>query len=61
MQALRHLFDEQPAQVMNRILVLEEGKVAPERANIDFGLALASDEIDYLLDAFKRLAATRAM
>ena len=54
-QAPRHLFDEQPAQAMERILVLEEGKSALERANIDFGLALASDEIDYLLDAFKRL------
>ena len=53
--APRHLFDSQPAQPMERIAVLEQGRSALEKANIDFGLALADDEMDYLLAAFTKL------
>ena len=53
--APRHLFDSQPEQAMERIDVLGEGRAALEKANIDFGLALATDEIDYLLAAFTKL------
>lgn len=35
--------------------VLDGGRVALERANITLGLALADDEIDYLVDSFTRL------
>ncbi|TCV92215.1 phosphoribosylformylglycinamidine synthase [Biostraticola tofi] len=44
----------QPAPV-SRIPVLEQGRPALEAANQSLGLALAADEIDYLLDAFVRL------
>ncbi len=56
--APRHLFDSQPEQAMERIDVLGEGRAALEKANIDFGLALATDEIDYLLAAFTKLGRT---
>ncbi|MEO8310201.1 MAG: phosphoribosylformylglycinamidine synthase [Caldimonas sp.] len=48
----RHLFDEQPGRPSVAIDVLGGGRGALEAANRDFGLALSSDEIDYLLDAF---------
>ena len=48
----RHLFDEKQAQPLERVDVLGQGRVALERANADWGLALSGDEIDYLLDAF---------
>jgi len=50
-----HLFDEQPGKPMEHVDVLGSGRVALEIANKDFGLALSSDEIDYLVDAFVRL------
>ena len=51
----RHLFDEQPARPSVAIDVLGGGRDALAAANRDFGLALSSDEIDYLLDAFVAL------
>lgn len=48
----RH-FDPQP---MRRIPLLEEGRQALELANTTMGLALSDDEIDYLRDAYQRLA-----
>ena len=54
-QAPRHLFDTQTAQPMERVDVLGQGRSALERANTDFGLALAEDEMDYLLAAFNKL------
>ena len=35
--------------------VLTKGKDALVKANIEMGLALADDEVDYLVDAFSRL------
>jgi len=49
------LFAELPPQPMAHVDVLGGGRAALEEANTGFGLALADDEIDYLVDAFTRL------
>ncbi|WP_392558289.1 phosphoribosylformylglycinamidine synthase [Orbus mooreae] len=49
------LFQKQQPAPLTVINVLEHGRVALEKANIELGLALAVDEIDYLLDNFKQL------
>jgi phosphoribosylformylglycinamidine synthase len=49
------LFTELQAQPMEHVAVLEGGRQALEEANRRFGLALADDEIDYLVDAFRGL------
>ncbi len=53
--AARHLFDEQPAPPLEHVDVLGRGAAALREANQRFGLALADDEIDYLVDAFGKL------
>jgi phosphoribosylformylglycinamidine synthase len=53
--AARHLFDEREAEPMAHVDVLGAGRSALERANVEFGLALSDDEIDYLADAFRSL------
>jgi phosphoribosylformylglycinamidine synthase len=50
-----HLFDELPAKPLSTVDVLADGRTALERANSALGLALADDEIDYLVDAFTKL------
>jgi phosphoribosylformylglycinamidine synthase len=50
-----HLFDEQPAIPMAHVDVLAQGRDALASANVDFGLALSDDEIDYLVAAFSGL------
>ncbi|HSV61512.1 MAG TPA: phosphoribosylformylglycinamidine synthase [Variovorax sp.] len=49
------LFAELPATPMAHVDVAQGGRAALEEANKTFGLALAEDEIDYLVDAFTRL------
>lgn len=49
------LFAELPAQPMAQVDVQGGGRAALVQANKTFGLALAEDEIDYLVDAFTRL------
>ena len=49
------LFTELQAAPMERVDVLARGRVALEQANARYGLALAEDEIDYLVDAFTTL------
>jgi phosphoribosylformylglycinamidine synthase len=49
------LFREEAPRPSQQIPVLEEGRVALERANGELGLALAEDEIDYLLDSYRDL------
>ena len=49
------LFAALPAAAMEQIDVLQGGKAALDQANIQFGLALAADEIDYLAAAFQGL------
>ncbi|MCZ2292035.1 MAG: phosphoribosylformylglycinamidine synthase [Burkholderiales bacterium] len=53
--AARALFTPQPAAALERVDVLGRGREALVQANADWGLALADDEIDYLVDAFGRL------
>ena len=48
------LFRELEAKPFESIDVLAAGKHALEKANIELGLAMSDDEIDYLLDAFTR-------
>ncbi len=49
------LFSDVPAAPMEQVDVLAGGRAALEAANVRFGLALADDEIDYLVDAFRSL------
>jgi phosphoribosylformylglycinamidine synthase len=53
-QAL-NLFHALSPAPMDHVDVLGGGKAALVKANTEFGLALAADEIDYLLDAFTAL------
>ena len=50
------LFHHATPQPLSTIDVLGGGRSALERANVDMGLALSADEIDYLLAAFGKLA-----
>ena len=54
--AAQPLFERIPPQPGKAIALLETGVGAIERANVDLGLALAEDEIDYLKAAFENLA-----
>ena len=49
------LFSELPAAPMVRVDVLAGGRAALAAANTTFGLALAEDEIDYLVQAFGQM------
>ncbi|PCO06248.1 phosphoribosylformylglycinamidine synthase [Microbulbifer flavimaris] len=49
------LFVEEKARQMTSVDVLEGGRTALEEANVSLGLALADDEIDYLLTSFEEL------
>ncbi|MDD5324327.1 MAG: phosphoribosylformylglycinamidine synthase [Polaromonas sp.] len=49
------LFTELPGAPMRTVDVLAGGEAALEAANREFGLALAADEIDYLVKAFNQL------
>jgi phosphoribosylformylglycinamidine synthase len=51
----RNLFSELEPAPMEHVDVLAGGRGALEQANTRFGLALADDEIDYLVDAFRTL------
>ena len=51
----RALFTELTPEPLAHVDVLAGGKAALEKANADWGLALAPDEIDYLLHAFTQL------
>ncbi|MFO1322158.1 MAG: phosphoribosylformylglycinamidine synthase [Burkholderiales bacterium] len=48
------LFDHVKPTPLSTVPVLADGREALAEANRDLGLALSDDEIDYLLDAFKR-------
>ncbi|MEJ8809566.1 phosphoribosylformylglycinamidine synthase [Variovorax ureilyticus] len=55
LDAAAGLFAELPPQPMAHVDVQGGGRAALVEANKTFGLALAEDEIDYLVDAFTRL------
>ena len=46
------LFVDLEGRPMATVPLMEEGRAALERANLDMGLAMSEDEIDYLADAF---------
>ncbi|MBK1712405.1 phosphoribosylformylglycinamidine synthase [Rubrivivax gelatinosus] len=50
-----HLFDAQAAEPLAHVDVLGHGREALVQANVEFGLALSGDEIDYLVEAFGKL------
>jgi phosphoribosylformylglycinamidine synthase len=54
-EAAVHLFDEQPGKPLEHVDVLGAGREALVVANGRFGLALSDDEIDYLVEAFRKL------
>jgi phosphoribosylformylglycinamidine synthase len=49
------IFDHHAAKALQTVSLLEEGKIALEKANSQLGLALSPDEIDYLEENFKKL------
>ena len=53
--AAKALFTELPAEPMQHVDVLQGGQAALDKANTEWGLALAADEIDYLVDNFTKL------
>lgn len=55
LQQAQVLFVEQQPRELSSVDILVGGKSALEQANITLGLALAEDEIDYLVDNFSRL------
>lgn len=46
------LFEERPAQALVTVNILAGGREALEKANRTMGLALAEDEVDYLMNLF---------
>ena len=53
--AAQRLFEVQPGAPMAHVDVLGQGRAALLAANVEYGLALSDDEIDYLVDAFAAL------
>ncbi|MBK9245784.1 MAG: phosphoribosylformylglycinamidine synthase [Burkholderiales bacterium] len=49
------LFRELPGKPMATVAVRAQGRAALARANVEMGLALSDDEIDYLLDAYSAM------
>ncbi len=54
-QAAEQLFKDVASKPMETVDVIAQGRTALSQANKQFGLALADDEIAYLLDAFTQL------
>jgi phosphoribosylformylglycinamidine synthase len=52
----RELFRHVPPRPLGRIPLAARGRAALEEANRNLGLALSQDEIDYLIDAYRRIA-----
>ncbi len=49
------LFARQSPQPLVRVPLMAEGRAALVRANVDYGLALAEDEVDYLVNLYQGL------
>jgi phosphoribosylformylglycinamidine synthase len=56
LEACEQLFVEHQPRPLNEIDLMQNGREALVQANIDLGLALSDDEIEYLLDAYAKLA-----
>ncbi len=54
-EASAALFSGREAEPMGHVDVIGRGREAIAEANLDFGLALSDDEIDYLVDSFTAL------
>ena len=54
-EAAAQLFHHTEPKPFNRVDILGGGKAALEQANVELGLALADDEIDYLVESFQGL------
>ncbi len=52
---VERLFLQEPARPLQNISVMADGRLALEKANNELGLALAEDEIDYLLESYREL------
>ena len=50
--AVNHLFDDGQPASLNHIDVIGQGQAALESANTEFGFALSSEDIDYLMNAY---------
>jgi phosphoribosylformylglycinamidine synthase len=50
-----HLFDHARPASLNTVQVLKDGRDALVQADKDYGFALSEDEIDYLVENFRRL------
>ena len=55
LDAAAGLFEQTEPAPLTHVDILAGGRPALEEANVSLGLALAEDEIDYLVDAFKDL------
>jgi phosphoribosylformylglycinamidine synthase len=55
LDAAKALFQHYAPQPLTSVDVLAGGRAALERANGELGLALSDDEIDYLVDNFRRI------
>ena len=54
-EQLPEMFAQQAPKPLKTVDLLTQGRAALEQANVSLGLALASDEIDYLLEQFTLL------
>ncbi len=54
-EAVEQLFAHTPPRPQRRVGVLARGRAALEQANLELGLALDTDEIDYLVKSFREL------
>ena len=55
LDSARALFDHHAPKSLSRVPVINEGREALLAANHQLGLALSTDEVDYLVDAFTRM------
>jgi len=55
LEAAEALFRHYEPKPMKTIALGAEGRAALERANVEMGLALSEDEIDYLLDIYREM------
>lgn len=55
LQAAEHLYHHADPKPLSTIDVLQGGKAAVEAANNDMGLALSADEVDYLLENYRKM------
>lgn len=55
LQAAEHLYHHADPKPLSTIDLLQGGKAALEAANNDMGLALSPDEVDYLLENYRKM------